>query len=71
MSADPIQKREIHWVDVRDHLPDDEITVLIQDSGGDIWLGWHDNNAWRNGIRKLPKITHWADLPEPAKHIIP
>jgi hypothetical protein len=68
-SAQPPQPRTIHWIDVRDHLPDDEISVLVSDKDGEIWYAWHENNAWFDATAgRLVHITHWADLPLPPEH---
>lgn len=65
----PIRKAEIFWVDVNDHLPDDEITVLGCSGDGDVVLAYHSGGHWyrENGFsisrQKPTNLTHWADLP--------
>lgn len=62
----PPQPVTIHWIDVRDHLPDDETTVLVADRNGEVWQAWHEGHAWLEMTAgRLVGITHWADLPEP------
>lgn len=65
----PPQPRIIHWIDVRDHLPDDEITVLVSFDGGEVSLGWHEAGVWRECACacQLETVTHWMDLPEPPE----
>ena len=57
----------IHWVDVKDQLPDDETTVLIYSAKHDepVWFGFYEANAWflPDGMPLLAKPTHWADMP--------
>jgi len=71
-AATPIQKREIFWVDVNDHLPDDEITVLLAYFFGDVGMGFHAEGDWcdmHSGTvdesEERNRVTHWADIPEP------
>ena len=58
---------QIHWVDVKDQLPDDETTVLIYSAKHDepVWFGFYEANAWflPDGMPLLAKPTHWADMP--------
>lgn len=57
----------IHWVDVKDQLPDDETTVMIYSAKHDepVWFGFYEANAWflPDGMPLLAKPTHWADMP--------
>lgn len=57
----------IHWVDVKDQLPDDETTVLIYSAKHDepVWFGFYEANAWflPDGMPLLARPTHWADMP--------
>lgn len=65
----PPTKREIWLVDVRDHMPDDEITVLVQCADQEFTLAWHGEDGWREcaSATLLHGVTHWADLPEPME----
>lgn len=62
----PPQRREVWWIDVRDHLPDDEITVLITYGDEEVSLGWHEEGTWKEcGGGCYVDVTHWAHLPVP------
>lgn len=65
----PPTKREIWLIDVRDHLPDDETTVMVQCANGEFFQAWHMENDWREfgSATLLAGVTHWADLPEPVE----
>jgi hypothetical protein len=71
--TDPVVERKVYWVDVRDHLPDDGITVLAVDRDGEIWMGFMECDDWYMVTsccyppEMLLNITHWADLPEGPK----
>ena len=62
------QPRTIFWISVDDHLPDDECTVLVQDSSGDCWMSHHVYNHWLEHLLEWPikDVTNWSHLPEPA-----
>lgn len=64
----PPQPRTCHWIDVRDHMPDDWITVLIA-AGCTVVTAWRDDGRWwKLGNRepcRVRGVTHWMDLPEP------
>lgn len=64
----PPQRRETFWVDVRDHLPDDEMTVLVatRADDGEVTLAWHCHELWRDcgSGSMLSGVTHWMDIPE-------
>jgi hypothetical protein len=56
------------WIAVEDQLPDDELTVLIALSDGEVWTGYHDDDQWRYvsaDLVEAGKVTHWMDFPEP------
>ncbi len=57
----------IHWIPVKDQLPDDETTVMIYSAKHDepVWFGFYEANAWflPDGMPLLAKPTHWADMP--------
>jgi hypothetical protein len=64
----PPQPVTIYWIDVRDHLPDDEITVLVSSGDQDIDVGYHLAGEWyRTYGQLLGDVAYWADLPEPPK----
>ena len=65
-----MQFRTFYWIDVRVAVPDDKTCVLIQFSEGGFNFGWRhklSHTGWIacNGLDA--KVTHWAELPEPAK----
>jgi hypothetical protein len=70
-TAKPPQPREIYWIDVEDHLPDDEITVLVCDVQGDMYLAYHaEGEWWQEGFNPvlgtlIGNVSYWADLPLP------
>lgn len=59
------------WNPASDSLPDDEQTVLIALSDGEVWTGYHDAGQWRYVSSDLvdqgsgETVTHWANFPEP------
>lgn len=57
--------RHVRWFRVDNQLPDDETTVLVCDSDGDIELGYHRGGGWYT-TQDIPIISvlYWADLPE-------
>jgi hypothetical protein len=62
----PPQPRLMHWIDVRDHLPDAEITVLVAHGDEGISMAFRDQHVWSNvdGTNTILGVTHWMDLPE-------
>lgn len=68
MPAHPPQPTTLHWIDVRDHLPDDEITVLVFGRDEAMTHAYLVGELWRNAETDevmCQNITHWAELPEP------
>lgn len=65
----PPERRELFWIDVRDHMPDDEMTVMVASDSGesDVNIAWHAEGLWRlcAGAAIIVDVTHWMDLPEP------
>lgn len=67
--AQPVKGRHstLTWIPVEKELPDDDIEVLLADTGGNLWLGCRSAGRWlRNSTDDLLddcEITHWADLP--------
>lgn len=67
------------WTAVGDHLPDDECTVLLALSDGEIWTGFIDSGVWHYVTADLinADVTHWMHYPEPpivtseAPHVRP
>lgn len=57
------------WIPCADELPDDEMTVLIALSDGEVWTGFHDEGEWRyvSGDRvdqgEGITVEHWAEFP--------
>lgn len=69
-----VRAGHVIWVDASKTLPDDESTVLIALSDGEVWTGFNEAGEWRMvdaepvGLRRGLRVTHWADLPDhPAK----
>lgn len=65
----PPQRVESFWIDVRDHMPDDEITVLVCTETDDVWMAWHEDGVWREvgDASIILLVTHWMDVPETPK----
>jgi len=67
-AAVPAPQSAPSWVDVRETMPDDEMTVLIALSDGEVWTGFHAENAWRHVSADLvdqgsgTTVTHWMHL---------
>lgn len=62
------QTRQIFWIDVLDHLPDDEITVLGYVGNGEMELVYHAYNRWCIAQTTLTiNIFFWAELPNPPE----
>lgn len=66
------ERRELFWIDVLDHMPDDEMNVLIAVTDGEgceVWTGFHDgDDGWRySSAEKVVGgiVTHWMDFPDP------
>jgi hypothetical protein len=64
----PPERRETFWVDVLDHMPDDETTVLVASGCGesDVNMAWHADGVWRDcgTAAVIIDVTHWMDIPE-------
>lgn len=64
---------EVHWVSVKDSLPDDETTVMLYSPGADqdVFIGWRAEGQWydgyEGGIPVRAIVSHWAQLPEGPK----
>jgi len=60
-------KAEIEWKRTADEVPDDDMTVLVALSDGEVWTGYCDAGWWRyvSGDRIEPKVVFWAEFPEP------
>lgn len=68
--ATPPQLRRAYWIDVLDHMPDDEMSVLVgtnRSADSEVNLGWHADGVWRDcaSAEIIADVTHWMDLPEP------
>jgi len=57
----------VTWRKAADELPDDEITVLMALSDGEVWTGFRDAGEWRYVSADLvePEVLYWAHIPEP------
>lgn len=64
------------WHSVNVELPDDDMTVLIALSDGEVWTGFMDAGDWRYVSAELvdqgsgTKVTHWAEFPEPPNAMV-
>lgn len=58
-----------NWIRCTDALPDDEATVLIAFSDGEVWTGFHDEDTWRyvsaDPVECDP--VWWSHFPEPPE----
>ncbi len=63
----PPQPRTTYWIDVQDHLPDDETRVLVAFDDGEVDVAYRDADRWLGAMDSVLEtaVTHWADLPEP------
>lgn len=55
------------WIAVEEQLPDDDLVVLVALEDGEVWTGYHEDDAWRYVSADLvgPQVTHWMDFPVP------
>ena len=60
----------ITWIDARNQLPDEDETVLIAESDGEVSSGFLDEGGWRytSADRVIAEVTHWADMPAAPKN---
>ncbi len=65
----PVQPRQVFWIPVGNHMPDDETTVLVYGQN-EISLAWHEAGEWRDcgNAALLAEVSHWMDLPEPPNN---
>ena len=63
------QRFYLQWIGVDEALPDDDITVMVSVRGGNepVWIGFHDGDTWYSVDGMIITVTHWCDLPEPAR----
>jgi hypothetical protein len=61
-------KTSIEWVPSAERLPDDDETVLIVMSDGEVWMAYRDAAGWIDaggGVQYTANdVTHWAHMPE-------
>lgn len=64
------------WIPVQTEMPDDDITVLVALSDGDVESGYHSDDKWFSSetgmdhvisVRSHRRVTHWMHLPEAPK----
>lgn len=53
-----------HWISVKDKLPEPEVNVLVC-AYGDIYIGFIQDQQWRNSNWSALHVTHWMPLPPP------
>lgn len=72
-SAPTIESPVVHWISVKDGLPEEKVSVLVA------YLGWNDKKVYTDCFARLDdgwkwmlddekvlvEITHWMPLPEP------
>jgi len=65
--ASALQRRDLYWVSVGDHLPDDDITVLVCGSLREHGLAYRSGGQWWDAslLYQLSGVSHWMDLPKP------
>jgi hypothetical protein len=64
----------IQWVDVKDQMPDSELTVLVSapEASEPVWLGYHDGDSWfsvdgmgyGNEEEQVAQVVAWAEMPK-------
>ena len=54
------------WISVEDRLPENDGTVLVASTCGNVFTGWWDEH-WRV-IETFSEVTHWMPLPKPPSH---
>ena len=62
------EESKIEWREAASALPDEEMTVLISLSDGEVWTGFVDAGEWRyvSGDRiEGSWVMDWAEFPEP------
>jgi hypothetical protein len=54
----------ITWTPVTERLPDDDTSVLLQLSDGEVTTGWHEGRRWMD-VTGYPvfDVSHWAPMP--------
>lgn len=59
----------VDWVLTKDRLPDDDETVLVALSCGEVWTGYHDADDWRYVSADLMTEAplYWAHFPAPPE----
>jgi hypothetical protein len=70
-------KGQIEWFPVSEKLPDDDTTVMIALSNGEVWMGFRDAGLWRDTSAMLvgdeegdQNVTHWAHVPAHPEEVI-
>lgn len=65
--ANAVSKCAPAWNDVRDFLPDSDITIIVHHPNNDepVWLGFHDGETWRDVNGEEIAVSHWREMPEP------
>lgn len=64
---DLLRRDAPRWIATTERMPDDEQTVLIVTSDGEVWTGYHDDDTWLY-VSCDPvglEVTHWMDFPAP------
>lgn len=61
------------WIPVEESMPDDGVVVIVHSDrfGGSTHTAYyrHNRHEWfeQNGVRLIPNVWHWMQLPEPPK----
>jgi len=55
----------ITWVPVSEELPDDDTSVLLATSDGEVCAGFHESGNWHhlNADPVAEPVTHWTHYP--------
>lgn len=63
------QQKSPAWIPVSEALPDDDATVLVHMTDGEVWTGYLDAEVWRfvSGDRIESPVLHWRPFPDPPK----
>jgi hypothetical protein len=63
-----IEAGKTRWTSVAVQLPDDDITVLLALTDGEVWPGYREGEIWRdtNGYPiETSRVAHWMHMPAP------